>query len=100
MHLIGQGGNMLTRKNESLYRRTIMKFGEQHQILKAIEELLELAIELVKYLVGKGDREHIIEEINDVMITNEQVLLIFKVKKEELAEERKYKLNRLEETIK
>lgn len=86
---------VLSRKNETLYRKTIKTFGKVHQILKAIEELLELAIELVKLLVGKGDKEHIIEEMTDVMIILEELLIMFDVPKEKIAEYRKFKLDRL-----
>lgn len=89
----------ITRKTEKLYRKTICKYGEHFQILKAIEEHLELVIELVKYLVGKGERGHIIEELNDAMITTEQLLMIFDVQKNELIEERQSKLKRLEERL-
>lgn len=86
---------VLTRKRETLYRKTIQTFGRVHQILKAIEELLELAIELIKLLVGKGDRNHIIEEMVDVMIILEELLIMFNVNKEQIAKFRKFKLDRL-----
>lgn len=56
---------------------TINKFGEQSQILKAIEELGELQIELARYLNDKGDILKITEEMADTYIMINQLLLLF-----------------------
>ena len=77
----------------------ISVFGERFQILKAVEEHLELTIELVRYLVGKGDREHIVEELNDCLITTEQLIMIFKITRDELQKEKEKKIERLKANI-
>lgn len=43
-------------------------FGIEAQRIKCIEEMAELTKELCKDAIGKGDRDHIAEEIADVKI--------------------------------
>lgn len=83
-----------------LYKDAISTYGVDHQLLKALEEHLEISLALVRYILGRDDREHIIEEMNDSNIMNEQLSLILNVKDKELSKQRLYKLNRLRERIK
>lgn len=55
----------------------IKKFGEESQILKAIEELGELQIELARYLNNKGNVLKITEEMADAYIMIHQLFLLF-----------------------
>ncbi len=59
------------------YRNAISMWGCTKIQLKAVEELNELSIELVRSLNGTGDYHKIIEEITDVMIMCEQIFVIF-----------------------
>ena len=43
-------------------------YGEEKQMIKAIEEMSELQKELCKTLIGKGNRDSLVEEIADVQI--------------------------------
>ncbi len=52
-------------------------YGKEHQKKKAIEELMELARELVLDLEGRGDDEHLTEEMADVLIMVNQLRLIY-----------------------
>ena len=67
-------------------------FGESAQMIVALEECSELQKEITKLLRGKGNIEHLAEEIADVEIMLEQIKLIFglysqvtKVKGEKIA---------------
>ena len=70
----------------------ISKFGEDSQIDVAIEEMSELIKELVKYKRSKihsrekqsASREHVIEEVGDVMFMFEYIKLIFNVSEDEI----------------
>lgn len=59
-------------------QQLINKFGAEHQIVIAIEELSELQKELCKLLRHESDGYHLMEEIADVEIVLEQVKLILK----------------------
>lgn len=76
-------------QRETLYRRAIRKWGETHQIMKAIEELNELAVELSKlvelHLTGEAvnnaavaarARALVTGEMADVSIVMEQLALM------------------------
>lgn len=70
----------------------LRKFGEDSQIDVAIEEMSELIKELVKYKRSKihsrekeaASRDHVIEEIGDVMFMVEYLKRIFNVSDEEI----------------
>ena len=79
-------------KIEEVIRQMLSKFGEDSQIDVAIEEMSELTKELIKYKRSKihfrekqaTSREHVIEEIADVMFMLEYLVEIFGVDLEEL----------------
>lgn len=54
---------------DSRIKEILMHYGEEHQAVKAIEELGELII-----AIARGDAENIEEEIADSMILIEQLL--------------------------
>lgn len=63
---------------ELLYKAAIAKFGTRHQVIKAIEEMAELTVELTKYLNGHQMRiKELRFEIIDVLITVTQLEKIF-----------------------
>ena len=62
--------------NEVL-KAAIAHYGEQMQVVVAIEELSELQKELTKLLRGQADERHINEEMADVEIMLEQLKLMF-----------------------
>ena len=64
-------------KKPEVLHDAVYTFGQTHQIEKAIEEMSELTKELVKYLIGEGDPEHIAEELGDTEITLAQLRIIF-----------------------
>jgi hypothetical protein len=60
-----------------VYYKILSKFGEDHQKIKAIEELNELGTEIAKDLNGNGDTDKIIDELADAWIMLEQLRLIY-----------------------
>lgn len=70
----------------ALYQRAINRFGNINQMLKASEELAELNQALMKYLQAVDSdtsaevmariRDHVSEEMADVVITMEQLSII------------------------
>lgn len=60
----------------ALYRRAIKTFGARAQKLKCVEELLELALALVRDQLGRTDRKNISEERADVGIMLYQLAMI------------------------
>ena len=59
------------------YEKYKRKYGNNAQMIKAIEELAELQMALSKHLNHQGDIENIIEEIADVEIMTAQLKYIF-----------------------
>lgn len=58
---------MINNKIYQLYKKLMLTFGEDNQIIVAIEELAELQKELTKWIRGKGHICNIAEEIADVL---------------------------------
>lgn len=77
---------------ENTITAMLEKFGEDSQIDVAIEEMSELTKELVKYKRSKihfrekqaASREHVVEEISDVMFMMEYLKQIFGVTETEI----------------
>lgn len=83
---------------EAIYEKAFEKWGEEGQFIVAIEELSELQKEVCKILRGKGDINHLAEEIADVRIMVEQLEFIFHCKPD-VARQMRYKIKRLEERL-
>lgn len=77
----------------------IKTYGEDLQKQVAIEEMAELTKEICKDFRGKGDREHIIEEMADVAIMFEQLMIMYNISEIELTTVTSNKLIRLEERL-
>jgi len=60
-----------------IYRRAVSYFGATKQKLKAIEEMAELIVELVKDLLGDGNPAKVIEELADVENMTVQLRIIY-----------------------
>lgn len=84
--------------NDKQAREVITLFGEQNQILVAIEELAELQKELTKSLrvdVDYLDSNALLEEIADITIMLKQLMVLFEFNQLELDEMIDLKLFRL-----
>lgn len=76
----------------NIYQEAIAKFGVDHQILKAVEELNELATALMHYREGKATDQQVMNEIADVQILFEQLELIFEMESAPFVHEKLKKL--------
>jgi len=61
----------------TLLESAIKRYGVNNQVHKAVEELTELSLELQRFLEGRGDEEHIREEVADVTVMLAQLELMF-----------------------
>ena len=57
----------------SVYERAFEQYGTMLQQVVALEELSEAQKEICKFLRGKGDIEHLAEEVADATIMLEQI---------------------------
>ena len=81
------------------YKQAIETYGERAQKLMAIEEMSELTKEICKDFRGKLNREHLIEEIIDVIITIDQLIMMYEISEEEIVSMCIRKINRLKERL-
>lgn len=81
------------------YKQAIEEYGARAQKLMAIEEMSELTKEICKDFRGKLNREHLVEEMADVLIMLDQMLLLYKISGEEVGLMRIKKVERLKERL-
>lgn len=81
------------------YKQAIETYGVRAQKLMAIEEMSELTKEICKDFRGKLDREHLIEEMTDVLITMDQMMIMYEISVNEIKQMREGKLERLKERM-
>lgn len=62
-----------------IYTNAMLEFGEQAQLIVAVEELSECQKEICKILRGGDDYRHLAEEVADATIMLEQIRLIFNI---------------------
>ena len=82
-----------------IYKQAIKMYGEKAQKLMAIEEMSELTKEICKDFRGKLNREHLIEEIVDVIITIDQLMMMYEISGDEIEQMRERKFERLKERL-
>ena len=88
-------GEMMT-----IFEKAIETYGSDLQKQVAIEEMAELTKEICKDFRGKGNREHILEEIVDVSIMLEQLQIMYDISTSEMLSAVESKVKRLEERLK
>ena len=71
----------------------LKKNGFQLQALVAAEEMSELTKELSKYARGLGNREHIAEELADVVLCLREMCKVFDIDTLEIEQRIKYKID-------
>lgn len=86
---------MTYREVFNTYNKAIELYGEKAQKLMAIEEMSELTKEICKDFRGKLNREHLIEEIVDVIITIDQLMMMYEISGDEIEQMRERKFERL-----
>ena len=84
-----------------IYERLRAKFGEENQLVKALEELAELQKEICKCIYSgiNTDINNLIEEIADVKIMIEQILHIYEIDPKEIQRAKVNKLIRTEKML-
>lgn len=70
-----------------------------YNLIIVMEELNELGQQVSKVLRNKMDKEHLVEEVADVIIALEYVKTICHISDNELDDAIHYKLKRLDDTI-
>ena len=90
---------MTYREVFNTYNKAIELYGEKAQKLMAIEEMSELTKEICKGFRGKLNREHLIEEIVDVIITIDQLMMMYEISGDEIEQMRERKFERLKERL-
>ena len=63
--------------NRITYTRALETYGAHAQIMMVFEETAELQKELCKNMRGADNRDHIAEEIADVLIMLDQMMLLY-----------------------
>lgn len=84
--------------SRKLYTKAIATYGKDAQITVAIEECAELIHALTRFKRKRVTSVIVCEEIADVLITAEQMRIIFGAKA--VDEKKKFKLERLNERLK
>lgn len=88
-------------ETEALYEKAVDIFGETTQAYVCVEEMSELTKEILKnFNRGKDNKEEMLEEFVDVLITLRQLQIIMKFDNEKIKETMNKKLHRLEERLK
>ena len=82
----------------AVYEKALLHYGEEKQLVVALEELSECQKEICKFMRGFGNAAHLAEEIADATIMLEQVRLIFGLN-EMVCQEMDRKVLRLEGKI-
>lgn len=82
---------------KTLCQKALDHYGISPQVDKAIEEMGELTAALLQYKHGRIDKDEVIGEIADVLITTNQMALAFGY--EQVKEEIDYKLSRLNDRM-
>ena len=90
---------MTYREVFNTYNKAIELYGEKAQKLMAIEEMSELTKEICKDFRGKLNREHLIEEVVDVIITIDQLMMMYEISGDEIEQMRERKFERLKERL-
>ena len=85
---------------QEVYRQARDVFGAKAQFVVALEELSEAQKEICKFLRGKGDPDHLTEEIADAQIMLEQVQMLCGIDDGAVQEQMDSKIERLRGRIK
>lgn len=81
-------------KNTNNIKRILFHYGNEHQKRKAMEELQELRDAIALELLELDTREHVLEEIADVLVMIEQLKLIYHITDTETQEVIDFKIKR------
>lgn len=85
-------------QRQQTYTNALVAYGEEVQMVVAIEEMSECIKEICKVLRGKGDLDHLAEEVADATIVLEQIRYFFGIN-EDVWRKMDEKILRLEENL-
>lgn len=85
--------------DDDLVKEAIHHYGAEPQTRQAMEECAELIQECNKHLRGKGTKQHLAEEIADVIICIKQLMFIYGTSEQDIQDEIDRKQMRLLERI-
>ena len=83
-------------------KKAIEHYGSQNQMMQTMEELSELSVAIskcIRYPDKIETKQHVTEEIADVLIMIDQLKIILNIKDYEINCYRSYKLDRLNKRI-
>ena len=89
---------MNKEQEDKIYEDAIDFFGDESQKIMVIEEMSELTKELCKELRGRGDVEHVADELADVEITLAQIKKIYHIH-QTVEDHKDFKLKRLANSL-
>ncbi len=90
---------MIDRKE--VYRKALVRWGKEGQMIAAIEEFSELTTILSKMLIGKmplQSNQFLVDEIADIIIMTEQLITMFDCSSE-VNKRINFKIKRLQERL-
>lgn len=90
--------NFIISQKEQL-QEIINHYGADHQKDKLFEEMAELQKEVCKEKDGKGDKQHIAEELADVSIMLQQMQIIYGITDEQIEQVVQQKIERTLDVI-
>ena len=94
------GGNLIPYDERvKTYINALIAYGDQKQMIVAVEELSECQKEICKILRGGEDFSHLAEEIADAAIMLEQMALIFGLE-DQVSKYMDIKVTRLDDNLK
>jgi hypothetical protein len=70
--------DFFTNDRQKIYKKLIKKYGKNHQIMKCVEEISELNVELSKK-INDNETENYPVEVIDTKIMIEQMIMLFKI---------------------
>lgn len=59
--------------------KIVSHYGSEHQLKKTVEELMELVLEIQRYLNGSNNRQELVEEMGDAENMLSQMRRILKI---------------------
>lgn len=86
------------KRQSDIFRRAIEKYGINHQVVKALEEMAELQTEICRYGDKRTSVDKIAEEMADTLIVLFQLVQYLNLK-EVLKKMYNWKLEALEERL-
>lgn len=68
---------MTYAEKDDICRRALSHWGDDHQMLKTVEECNELANALMHYIDNRATAEDVVTELADMVVMLNQMLIVF-----------------------